>query len=72
MQFIRFPTSPVAGRCARAGITEAWLLDLITEHVEVFREPSGGRYREIIRLGRGAGLAPHAFPDLALVDDLLG
>jgi len=58
---------------ARAGVAEAWLLDLTTEHVEVFREPSGGHYREIIRLERGAGLAPHAFPDLALVvDDLLG
>ena len=58
---------------ARAGIAEAWLLDLTTEHVEVFREPSGGRYRESVRLARGASLAPLVFPDLALVvDDLLG
>src|SRR5262245_58585186 len=58
---------------ARAGIAEAWLLDLTTEHVEVFREPAGGRYREIVRLERGSRLAPLAYPDLALiVDDLLG
>jgi Uma2 family endonuclease len=58
---------------ARAGIVEAWLLDLTTEHVEVFRGPTGSRYREMVRLTRGARLAPLAFPDLALVvDDLLG
>lgn len=58
---------------ARAGIVEAWLLDLTTEHVEVFREPTGDRCREIIRLERGASLTPLAFPDLTLVvDDLLG
>jgi Uma2 family endonuclease len=58
---------------ARVGIVEAWLLDLTTERVEVFREPSGGRYREIVRLERGASLAPLAFPDLTLAaDELLG
>ena len=58
---------------ARAGIIEAWLLDLTTEYVEVFREPSGALYREIVRLARGSRLAPLAFPDLTLaVDDLLG
>ena len=58
---------------ARAGIAEAWLLDLTTEHLEVFREPSGGRYGDVVRLARGASLAPVAFPDLVLgVDDLLG
>jgi Uma2 family endonuclease len=58
---------------AREGIAEVWLLDLTTEHVEVFRAPSGGRYRETVRRGRGSSLAPLAFPDLTLVvDDLLG
>ena len=58
---------------ARSGIVEAWLLDLMTERVEVFREPSGGRYRESARVARGSSLTPLAFPDLALaVDELLG
>jgi Uma2 family endonuclease len=58
---------------ARAGIGEVWLLDLTTEHVEVFRDPRDGRYRETVRLERSASLVPLAFPDLALVvDDLLG
>jgi len=58
---------------ARAGIAAAWVLDLTTDHVEVCREPSSGRYREIVRLARGASLAPLAVPDFGLVvDDLLG
>jgi Uma2 family endonuclease len=58
---------------ARAGVTETWLLDLATEHLEIFREPGGGRYGSTVRLGRGAPLAPLAFPDVSLVvDDLLG
>lgn len=58
---------------ARAGIGEVWPVDLTSERVEVFREPRGGRYGEILRLERGASLAPRAFPDLALVvDDLPG
>jgi len=58
---------------ARAGIADVWLLDLTTERIEMYREPSGGRYGNIVRLERGAGLAPLAFPDLALlVEALLG
>jgi Uma2 family endonuclease len=58
---------------ARAGIGEVWLVDLISERVEMFREPSGDRYRDVTRLERGAELAPLVFSDLALVvDDLLG
>ena len=56
-----------------AGLGEAWLVDLTTERVEVFRRLTGGHYRDVARLARGAGLTPLAFPDLALVvDDLLG
>jgi Uma2 family endonuclease len=58
---------------ARAGIGEVWLVDLISERVEMFREPSGDRYRDVTRLERGAELAPLVFSHLALVvDDLLG
>src|SRR5262245_40846179 len=49
---------------ARAGVGEVWLLDLTTERVEVFRAASGGRYGDVMRLERGATLAPLAFPDL--------
>lgn len=58
---------------ARANLREVWIVDLIAERVEVYREPAAGAYRETRALARGQGIAPQAFPDLALaVDDLLG
>jgi Uma2 family endonuclease len=58
---------------ARAGIADVWLLDLTADRIETYREPIGGRYRNVLRFERDAALAPLAFPDLALVgDDLLG
>ena len=58
---------------ARAGIAEAWLLDLTTDRIEVFRRPTANGYGETETLGRGERMAPRAFPDLSLtVDDLLG
>src|SRR5262249_19879065 len=35
---------------ARSGISEAWLLDLSAERVEVFRQPMGGHYRDVTQL----------------------
>lgn len=57
---------------ARAGIGEAWLLDLQGEALEVHREPGPEGYALIRRCRRGERVAPAAFPDLELaVDDLL-
>jgi Uma2 family endonuclease len=58
---------------ARVGVREAWLCDLVSQRVEVHREPRGNRYRAVRALARGESLASLAFPDVALVvDDLLG
>jgi Uma2 family endonuclease len=58
---------------ARAGIPEAWLVDLIQRAVEVYREPSGDRYRDVQILRSGDSLYPQAFPDFELtVDAILG
>jgi Uma2 family endonuclease len=58
---------------ARAGIPEAWLLDVSAERLEVFRHPAPHGYQDIRMLHRGEPVVPQAFPDLALtVDDLLG
>jgi Uma2 family endonuclease len=58
---------------ARAGIPEAWLVDLAADRVHVYRAPSAAGYREVVTLHRGARLAPLAFADVSLtVDDLLG
>ncbi len=57
----------------RYGIPEIWLIDLAGEQVFVYRDPRpDGGYRSAQVLGRGARLAPQAFPDLELtVDELL-
>lgn len=58
---------------AGAGIPEVWIVDLTAECIEVYQEPSQGRYRRVQRFTRGQSLAPQAFPDLLLsVDELFG
>jgi len=58
---------------ARAGIAEVWLLDLTTDRVEIFRQPTLAGYRAVEALARDERLTPQAFPDLSLtVADLLG
>jgi len=58
---------------ARIGITEAWLVDLQEDRVEVQRQPTLQGYRRVQHLGRGNSLALEAFPDLTLaVDDIFG
>jgi Uma2 family endonuclease len=58
---------------ARAGVPEAWLLDLTTDRVEVHRSPTPAGYRDRVTLERGAELSALAFPDVVItVHDLLG
>ena len=58
---------------ARVGVRESWLCDLVSERVEVYREPASQRYRAVQTFGRGPALRSLAFPDVRLiVDDLLG
>jgi hypothetical protein len=58
---------------ARAGVREAWLVDLVRNEVQVHREPMPGGFGFVERRGRGSHVEPLAFPRLALrVDELLG
>jgi Uma2 family endonuclease len=58
---------------ARAGVPEVWLLDLVTDRIEVFRHPTAAGFREVRVLERNDRLASLAFPDLTLTGaDLLG
>jgi Uma2 family endonuclease len=58
---------------ARAGVPEAWLLDVATQRLEVHRHPTLDGYQDIHSLQRGESVAPQAFPHLVLtVDALLG
>ena len=64
---VRFPLY------ARAGVRETWLCDLVSQRIEVHRQPEGRRYRAIQSLSRGEPLASLAFPDVGLlVETLLG
>jgi Uma2 family endonuclease len=58
---------------ARAGIEEVWLVDLTGGYVEVYRNPAGGGYAEVLQLRRDDRLVPAAFPDVVVaVEDVLG
>jgi Uma2 family endonuclease len=58
---------------ARAGIPEAWRVNLVAEDIEVHRRPSSGGYQEIETLRRSERLAPVAFSECRLtVDEILG
>ena len=58
---------------AREGVQEVWLVNLLSDTVEVFRRPDHGAYTDQSVVARGAELSPLAFPDVAVrVDDLIG
>jgi Uma2 family endonuclease len=58
---------------ARYGIPEAWLVDLLEEHIEIYRHPTPQGYRSLHIAHRGETVSPTALPDLELsVDEILG
>lgn len=58
---------------ARAGIREVWLVDLLGDAIETHRKPTPRGYRELAQKGRGARIAPAAFPrTFFAVADMLG
>jgi Uma2 family endonuclease len=58
---------------ARAGIGEAWIVDLPNEAIERHNDPAEDGYRRMERVGRGRSLASEALPDLTLhTDAVLG
>jgi Uma2 family endonuclease len=58
---------------ARAGVAEAWLVDLQSSTLEIQREPRGATYRDIRVARADETFSPAVFPDLTLTRrDLLG
>jgi Uma2 family endonuclease len=58
---------------ARAAITEAWLVDLAGDRVEIYTQPGSGVYQEIRLILRGQEVVSKAIPRLKLkADDILG
>lgn len=60
-------------RYALTGVADVWIVNLGEDLVEVYRQLSGGEYREHFAAGRGQSLAlPGAGDRLVAVDDILG
>lgn len=58
---------------ARAGIPEAWLVNLPADGIEEYREPAGGQYGSVRLVSRGATLTPRHFPNVTIsADEILG
>jgi Uma2 family endonuclease len=58
---------------AQSLITEAWILNIPDEILEVYLNPTNGKYQNIKYFHRGQSLSPKNIPDLVLsVDELLG
>lgn len=58
---------------ARAGIPEAWLVNLLQREILMYRNPSENGYREVRTFRPGDRLSPQAFPDFELrVEAILG
>ena len=56
----------------RAGIQETWLVDLSSDWIEVYREPSPAGYKLLRKALPGETVSPLAFPDVQVaVDDVI-
>ena len=58
---------------ARAGVAEAWLVDLGSGRLEIHRHPGGAAYRDVRLPRTNEMFSPVAFPDLTFsLRDMLG
>jgi Uma2 family endonuclease len=58
---------------ARAGIPEAWVVNLTGEHIEVYSDSAGGEYQTVRSYARGRRLQSHTLASLRLsVSKVLG
>lgn len=57
---------------AEAGVPEYWIVNLVDDVLEVYRQPSGQAYQTQQVLKPGSRVTPQAWPDLEIdVDDLI-
>ena len=58
---------------ARAGTREVWIVDVVRQAVEVYRQPALQSFRTHVQLERGQRIAPLSFPRTVLrVSDIFG
>jgi Uma2 family endonuclease len=68
----RFDRIVKSGLYARASVPEYWILDVSARALFVHRHPSGGSYRQVIRLSEDETVAPDSRPDAVVkVSELL-
>jgi Uma2 family endonuclease len=69
---LRFDRGRKRAAYARSGIQEYWIVNLPERQLEVYRDPSGSRYRSVTVYGDAEAVAPLAAPQSAMpVRDLL-
>ena len=57
---------------ARPGVREYWIINLLHRQVEVYRDPSGSRYRNVTVYSEQGAITPLTAPDVSVrVSDLL-
>ncbi len=58
---------------ARAGIPEAWVVDVAAERIEVYEDPIAEQYTRVRTASRGDVLTPLQFPNVTVAaDEILG
>ncbi len=58
---------------ARAGIPEAWVMDIAADRLETYQDPVAGQYVRVRTASRGDVLTPLQFPHLTFAaDEILG
>jgi Uma2 family endonuclease len=68
----RFDRTVKSALYARASVREYWVLDLPARALYVHRHPSGGGYRQVIRLSEDETVVPDSRPDAVVkVSELL-
>lgn len=68
---VRYDLGEKAELYATAGVSDYWVVDLVNERVEVFRNPDDGKYRDRVAYHEGDVIHPLRFPQLALPVNML-
>ena len=70
---VRFDRQTKMPLYARAGIEEAWLVNLPRKALEVYRSPANGKYEVVQKLSKNESIAPLNFPELQVsVSNIIG